>query len=101
MKTSPPDTQQEIYHDLLTSIGQMRESLGQLQGTVEALKDQRQETVEALKDQRKEMVTLLASLDDRLRTVERRAAMGGIITSGVITTVLAAIGFFFQIKTSG
>ena len=85
-----PASQQEILTDLLKSIGQMRESIGQLQGTVEAFKEQRQE-----------MTSWMAKLDDRLRTVERRAAMGGIITSGVITTVLAAIGFFFQIKTSG
>lgn len=85
-----PVTQQEIHHDLLKSIGQIRESIGQLQGAVDAFKDQRQE-----------MTRWMAKLDDRLRTVERRAAMGGMIVSGVITTILAILGYYYQIKTSG
>ena len=85
-----PDTQQEICRELLQSIGQIRESLGQLQGTVKAIQDQRQETL-----------SWMIKLDDRLRTVERRAAINGMIAGGVITSVLAAIGYLFQSHIGG
>ena len=85
-----PDPQQEILHDLLRSIGQIRESIGQLQGTVKAIQEQRQETLR-----------WLIKLDERLRTVERRAAVNGMIAGGVVTTVLAAVGYFFQSHIGG
>ena len=88
----PPcsDAQQEICHELLQSIGQIRESIGQLQGTVKAIQDQRQETL-----------SWMVKLDDRLRTVEHRAAINGMIAGGVVTMVLAAMGYFFQSHIGG
>ena len=85
-----PDAQQEVCHELLQNIGQIRESLGQLQGTVKAIQDQRQETL-----------SWLMKLDDRLRTVERRAAINGMIAGGVVTMVLGLLGYFLQSNISG
>ncbi len=90
MSPACPDTQQEILHDLLQNIGQIRESLGQLQGTVKAIQEQRQETLR-----------WLVKLDERLRTVERRAAMNGMIAGGVVTMVLAVLGYVFQSQIGG
>ena len=89
---TPPCTpsEQELLHDLLLSIGQMRESLGQLQGTVQAIQEQRKETNK-----------WLAKLDDRLRTVERRAAVNGMIAGGVMSMVLAGIGYLLQSRMGG
>ncbi len=89
---NPPCTpsEQELLHDLLSSIGQMRESLGQLQGTVQAIQEQRKETNR-----------WLAKLDERLRTVERRAAVNGMIAGGVMSMVLAALGYFVQFRMGG
>ena len=84
------DPQQEILNDLLRSTGQIRESLGQLQGTVKAIQEQRQETLR-----------WLIKLDERLRTVERRAAMNGMIAGGVVTMVLSILGYIFQSQIGG
>lgn len=90
MNATCPDPQQEILHDLLKNIGQIRESIGQLQGTVEAIKEQRQG-----------MTRWMVKLDDRLRMVERRAAVNGMIAGAVVTVAITIVGYFFQVKIGG
>ncbi len=90
MSPACSDPHQEILNDLLLNLGQIRESIGQLQGTVQAIREQRKETLK-----------WMVKLDDRLRTVERRAAINGMIAGGVVTMVLAVLGFVFQSQIDG
>ena len=84
------DTREEVFHNLLTSIGQMREAVGNLQGVVQGIQEQR-----------RELITWLQKLDNRLRMVERKAAINGMVAGGVVTIILAVLGSFFKIQYGG
>ena len=43
----------------------------------------------------------MVKLDDRLRIVERRTAMNGMIAGGVVTMVLVVLGYVFQSHIGG
>ena len=90
MDTIQPGTREEILHDLLTTVGQIRESIGQLRGAVQSIKDQRQETIR-----------WMSRLDRRLRFVERKAAINGLIAGGVMTVIMGLAGYFFKFQIGG
>jgi hypothetical protein len=90
MNANQTGTGEEMLRDLLLTVGQIRESIGQLRGAVQSIKDQRQETIR-----------WMSKLDHRLRLVERKAAINGMIAGGVMTMIMVLAGYFFQFQIWG
>jgi hypothetical protein len=87
MNANQTGTKEEVLHDLLQSVGQIRESIGQLRGAVQSIRDQRQETIR-----------WMSRLDRRLRFVERKAAINGLIAGGIMTLIIGLIGNYFRFQ---
>ena len=83
MDTNQPGTREEILHDLLQRIGNL------------------QCAVQGIQEQRKELITWMAKLDERLRLVERKAAINGLIAGGVMTMIMGIAGYFFKFQIGG
>ena len=90
MSNDCTNTREEILQDIFQNIGQMREAVGNLQGTVQGIQEQR-----------KELIAWMQKLDTRLRLVERKAAINGMVAGGVVTIILAVLGSFFKIQYGG
>jgi hypothetical protein len=90
MNANQTGTREEVLHDLLLTVGQIRESIGQLRGAVQAIRDQRQETIR-----------WMSRLDRRLRFVERKAAINGLIAGGIMTMIMGLAGYFFRFQAWG
>ena len=90
MNANQTGTGEETLRDLLLTAGQTRESIGQPRGAVQSIKDQRQETIR-----------WMSRLDRRLRFVERKAAINGLIAGGIMTMIMGLAGYYFQFQLGG
>ena len=84
------DSREEILQSLILNVGQIREAIGNLQGSVQAGQEQR-----------KELIAWMQKLDERLRLVEKKAAVNGMVAGGVVTIILTVFGSFFKIQYGG
>ncbi|MBF0382022.1 MAG: hypothetical protein HQL69_13445 [Magnetococcales bacterium] len=73
-----PDNHIDILHDMLLSMGK-------LQGILEAIQRRQQEQTK-----------WMGKLDARLRNVERKAALNGLLAGGMIGVVVGVVGHFFK-----
>ncbi len=70
--------QMDILHDLLLSIGKM-------QGVLETIQLRQQEQTK-----------WMSKLDERLRNVERKAALNGLLAGGLVGVVVGVLGPFVR-----
>ncbi|MBF0455208.1 MAG: hypothetical protein HQL72_10390 [Magnetococcales bacterium] len=78
MKGQAVNNQAGILHDLLLAMGKM-------QGVLETIQRRQQEQTQ-----------WMGKLDERLRTVERKAALNGMLAGGMIGVVMGILGHFFK-----
>ncbi|NGZ05231.1 MAG: hypothetical protein G8237_02635 [Magnetococcales bacterium] len=72
-----------LLHDLLLSMGKV-------QGSLEAIRQQQQHQTD-----------WMAKLDERLRRVERKAALNGMIGGGVAATGFAMLADLLKLRMTG
>lgn len=72
------NNQKEILHDLLLGMGKM------------------QGVLETIQKRQYEQTKWLSKLDERLRNVERKAAMNGMLAGGMVGLVVGVLGHFFK-----
>ncbi|MBF0190798.1 MAG: hypothetical protein HQL99_06555 [Magnetococcales bacterium] len=72
-----------LLHDLLLSMGKV-------QGSLEAIREQQQHQTD-----------WMARLDERLRRVERKAAVNGMIGGGVVATGLSVLADLLKTRMAG
>ncbi|MBF0427284.1 MAG: hypothetical protein HQL94_00040 [Magnetococcales bacterium] len=77
------DPYDALLHDLLLSMGKV------------------QGTLEAIQLQQKNMTSWMAKLDDRLRRVERKAAINGMIGGGLVATGFSLLADLMKSKLTG
>ncbi len=78
MKNVYSNKQKAILHDLLLGMGKM-------QGVLDSIQRRQQEQTKWMN-----------KLDDRLRNVERKAALNGMLAGGVVGVVFSIFGQFFK-----
>ncbi|MBF0444252.1 MAG: hypothetical protein HQL68_01580 [Magnetococcales bacterium] len=70
--------QADTLHELLISMGKM-------EGILEAIQRRQQEQTK-----------WMSKLDERLRNVEKKAALNGLLAGGMVGMVVAVVGHFFR-----
>lgn len=77
------NTYDALLHDLLLSMGKV-------QGSLEAIRQQQQHQTD-----------WMARLDERLRRVERKAAVNGMIGGGVVATGFSMLADLLKMRVTG
>ncbi|MBF0447368.1 MAG: hypothetical protein HQL67_04120 [Magnetococcales bacterium] len=76
MKPKLNHNQMDILHDLLLGVGKM-------QGALETIQNRQQEQTK-----------WMGTLDDRLRRVEKKAALNGLMAGGMVGIIIGVVGHF-------
>jgi hypothetical protein len=78
MNGSYTNNQKDILHDLLLGMGKM------------------QGVLESIQRRQHEQTKWMSKLDGRLRSVERKAALNGLLAGGVVGMFFGVFGHFFR-----